>query len=188
LNSFVNYLGQCESQAITCDDGIVCTDDTCDLVTGCVYTPNDLGCQDTNPCVNTSVCTASGCQATFIDCGGQGLFCSTHYCEDYFGCTVEPTNCQVNASNETCSFANCSESLRECETIVQPCLAFLGIVAGLVVAGVVIGVVAAAIIIAGAAAGGGAAAVSQNYGHEQGHHVNVNPLYNHGTKTAAGIA
>jgi hypothetical protein len=180
--------GQCESQAITCDDGIVCTDDTCDVATGCVYTLNDLGCQDTNPCVNSSVCTATGCQATLVDCGGQGLFCSTHYCEDYFGCTVEPTDCQANATNDTCSYANCSESLRECETIVKPCLAFLGVVAGLVVAGVVVGVVAAALIIAGAAAGGGAAAVSQNYGHEQGHHVNVNPLYNHQTKTAAGIA
>jgi hypothetical protein len=181
-------LGSCEVQATVCDDGIVCTDDTCDPDVGCVYALNDLGCQDTNPCVNSSICTVTGCQSTFIDCGGEGLFCTTTYCEDYFGCTVQPTDCQANATNETCSYSNCSEALRECETIEKPCLAFLGVIAGIVIAGVAVGAVAAALLIAGAAAAGGAAAVSQSHELERGQHVNMNPLYNQQTSSAAGLA
>ncbi|MFQ5461501.1 MAG: hypothetical protein ACE5E5_02630, partial [Phycisphaerae bacterium] len=43
-----------------CDDGNVCTDDTCDPATGCVNTNNVAACDDGNACTTTDVCDGAG--------------------------------------------------------------------------------------------------------------------------------
>ena len=53
-------MGTCAGTTITCNDLVGCTTDTCDKAEGCVYTPQDAACDDTNPCTSDA-CTATGC-------------------------------------------------------------------------------------------------------------------------------
>ncbi len=54
--------GQCVGTPIPCDDGNPCTDDTCDPILGCVYTPDDTNtCSDGNACTAPDVCVGGAC-------------------------------------------------------------------------------------------------------------------------------
>ncbi|HRX83776.1 MAG TPA: M4 family metallopeptidase, partial [Phycisphaerae bacterium] len=57
---------------LICDDGIACTQDTCDSVNGCAFTPNDALCADDGTfCNGTEYCDGgSGCTSTGDPCGG----------------------------------------------------------------------------------------------------------------------
>jgi len=44
-----------------CDDGDVCTDDSCDPATGCVHENNAASCSDGNACTQTDNCQAGAC-------------------------------------------------------------------------------------------------------------------------------
>jgi hypothetical protein len=175
-----------------CDDFIDCTTDVCVSGTGCTFTPDDQVCVSTSPCVASTYCNAStGCVVTPKDCvNGSTSFCTIHVCDETFvtGCTAEPYNCFLNASNASCAITNCSDSLAACVTKQQTCFAFFGIVAGIVVAGVVVGTVAAALIIFGAMTGGAGYAVSQNVNNGGHTKVNSNPLYKNEGKAGQGLS
>jgi cysteine-rich repeat protein len=47
-----------------CDDGNLCTDDSCDPAIGCVNTNNTAPCDDDNACTQTDVCSGGGCVGT----------------------------------------------------------------------------------------------------------------------------
>jgi len=174
----------------------------CVAGTGCSQTADDAVCVTTNPCIASTYCNASsavipagiavtGCVLVPKDCvNGSTSFCTVHICDESFvtGCTAEPYNCFLNASNTSCAITNCSETLAACETKQQVCFAFFGIIAGIVVAGVVIGSVAAALIIFGAMTGGAGYAVSQNVNNAGHTKVNSNPLYKHEGKAGAGLS
>ena len=53
--------GQCIGKPLDCDDGNVCTDDSCDPKEGCVHKPNSEPCDDQNPCTDTSTCEGGVC-------------------------------------------------------------------------------------------------------------------------------
>src|SRR5947199_9538072 len=44
-----------------CDDGHVCTDDSCHPTTGCVHTSNTAPCSDGNACAVGDVCSGGRC-------------------------------------------------------------------------------------------------------------------------------
>lgn len=73
-----------------CDDGVVCTADTCDSATdACVSAPVDAMCDDGMVCNGVEVCdVASGCApGTAVDCG-DGVACTTDTCAEPTGtCT-----------------------------------------------------------------------------------------------------
>jgi parallel beta-helix repeat protein len=47
--------------SLNCDDGNVCTDDSCDPATGCVNTPNAEPCDDGDPCTTADTCSGGIC-------------------------------------------------------------------------------------------------------------------------------
>jgi len=47
-----------------CDDGNVCTDDSCDLAGGCVFTHNVIPCDDDDTCTQDDVCSGGNCAGT----------------------------------------------------------------------------------------------------------------------------
>jgi len=51
----------CVGQQRSCDDGIPCTDDSCDPQSGCIYTPDDSKCQDSDPCTDDICDPNDGC-------------------------------------------------------------------------------------------------------------------------------
>src|SRR5207247_9781307 len=46
---------------LNCDDGNLCTDDSCDPATGCVHTNNTLPCTDGNACTTNDACSGGRC-------------------------------------------------------------------------------------------------------------------------------
>jgi len=112
-----------------------------------------------------------------FNCGDNPYYCKNLSCRAYYGCDFVFRDCQVNASNQTCTTANCSESLRACVKAELPCFFFLGILAGIITAGLIAGVIAAAILIAAAMAGSTAYAVSVTNVTETESSIQKNPLY-----------
>ena len=85
-----------------CDDGEVCTDDTCNPSTpgGCEHAANANGCEDGNGCTVDDVCVGGRCQA-----GGQKSCDDANLCTDD-GCSA-PSGACVNAPNDDpCSDGN----------------------------------------------------------------------------------
>jgi hypothetical protein len=85
--------GVCGGVVKSCDDGNGCTTDSCNPFTpgGCVYTPNDLVCDDGDPCSLGDTCSGGQCQAGFgsLDCN-DGEVCTTDTCEAFTGCKHAP--------------------------------------------------------------------------------------------------
>jgi len=179
--------GLCGTVPNICDDGIDCTDDVCDAVTGCSSTPNDVLCFTSDPCINTSKCvvfnsTYGACVTTPTVCPKQGLYCQTALCIAFEGCSATPRDCQGNASNTSCDTYNCSEVNKSCVKKTADCFVFIGLIAGLVVGGIIGGVLGAAAIIFCASTGGAAYAVSESRSNTEGHLVRHNPLFKEAVK------
>ena len=62
---------ECTYNDVDCDDGVYCTDDSCDPESGCVNTPDDGLCDDYDPCT-TDTCDGSECVNTPIEGCGSG--------------------------------------------------------------------------------------------------------------------
>ncbi|MSP92428.1 MAG: formylglycine-generating enzyme family protein [Myxococcales bacterium] len=56
--------GVCAGKPTACDDGIDCTLDACDKLTGCVNLPSPLACDDGNACTLNTCAAKQGCSAT----------------------------------------------------------------------------------------------------------------------------
>jgi hypothetical protein len=81
---------------LNCDDGNICTHDTCSPVMGCVQTP--IVCNDRNPCTDDTCSPASGCVLTN----------NTGACSDGNACTT----------GDTCSGGACSNGApRNCDDL-----------------------------------------------------------------------
>ena len=78
--------GCAEGTALTCDDGVSCTTNSCNPATGCVYTGSTA---PGNPCDNglfcdgLETCTLSGCaDGTNPDCAdNDGIACTVGFCD-----------------------------------------------------------------------------------------------------------
>jgi hypothetical protein len=91
--------------AANCNDGNLCTDDSCDLATGCLHIDNALPCSDENVCTVGDLCTDGQCLA-----GPEVLAC-----DDLNPCTEDTchplSGCVQTANNESCDDGNaCTES------------------------------------------------------------------------------
>ncbi len=61
--------GVCEpAEPTACDDGLVCTDDTCDPVAGCVFTPVPDCCETSDDCADADPCTVDTCDTGLHTC------------------------------------------------------------------------------------------------------------------------
>jgi hypothetical protein len=84
--------------AVDCDDGEICTEDSCDPEIGCVSTPRAARCADGDPCTTGDRCSEGRCGGEPRDCD-DGDLCTHDVCEAGFGC--------VHTHNE----APCEDSL-----------------------------------------------------------------------------
>lgn len=72
------------------DDGNICTDDSCDPLTGVVFTPNSNPCDDGNACTRSDTCDALGaCVGTIMnpkaECNDNNA-CTLDICDPDVGC------------------------------------------------------------------------------------------------------
>ncbi len=105
--------GDCEPAAtpLDCDDGIVCTSDSCDAVTGCSHTAMSNCCESDADCDDGSVCTGTEtCNVATGNCQpGTPLGCDDHNpcngvetCDPSAGCQdAAPLDCDDGAACTT---------------------------------------------------------------------------------------
>ncbi len=84
-------LQACYFTPIACDDGVACTVDSCDPTTGCVFTPDDAACSDGDACNGAEVCDpVTDCQpGTPLVCD-DGDPCTVDGCSASLGCVTGP--------------------------------------------------------------------------------------------------
>ena len=90
--------GSCKGAVFTCDDANACTDDKCDPVKGCLFTPNNAPCDDGDKCTAGDVCKASACA------GGKAL-----ECDDVNPCTADKCDAKTGKCTTTPNTASCSD-------------------------------------------------------------------------------
>ncbi|MBM4345927.1 MAG: hypothetical protein FJ100_21345 [Deltaproteobacteria bacterium] len=91
-----------------CDDGEVCTDDSCDAKQGCVKVANQLACNDGSACTLIDVCQGGACVAG-----------APKPCDDKNPCTVEACNpvtgaCEVTPTSQSCTDGNPCTQFDQC--------------------------------------------------------------------------
>ena len=92
---------------VNCDDSNLCTDDTCDADTGCVFTDNTNPCEDGDLCTAGDVCGGGACQSgtDTLDCD-DGVGCTIDGCDPDFGCvnTAVHLDCDdsVDCTDDVC--------------------------------------------------------------------------------------
>jgi len=118
----------CQAGApLSCGDGIPCTTDGCNPVTGCFNNPQNLFCSDGSFCNGNEVCNpATGCQpGTPVNCGSDGIACTTEVCNDMLGGCAAIPNDDVCGCGESCvpALGGCAVdcSIATCEGQVWEC-------------------------------------------------------------------
>ena len=97
-----------------CNDGVDCTNDTCDATNGCQFLADDTNCDDGLWCNGTETCDAiNDCQeGLLVDCPDDKLFCNgTEFCDE------ENDECG-NTGNPCNSDQTCDEEDNICEVEV----------------------------------------------------------------------
>lgn len=77
---------------LNCSDSNPCTDDSCNLASGCVHTNNTAPCSDGNACTTSDTCSAGTCAGGQPLVCNDGSSCTTDTCNVSSGCVYTPNN------------------------------------------------------------------------------------------------
>jgi len=99
--------------APTCDDGNVCTKDSCAAPGGCAHTANNGACDDFDPCTGPDLCAGDYCIGGLAKiCADDGNACTVDYCVSMApagmpaGATVAADGCVHQGIAGVCSDGN----------------------------------------------------------------------------------
>jgi hypothetical protein len=70
---------------VDCDDQNPCTADSCDPRSGCVHTPTEGFCEDTDLCTERERCVEGRCSGAPVDCDDHDA-CTIDRCDPEAGC------------------------------------------------------------------------------------------------------
>ncbi|MBI5609035.1 MAG: hypothetical protein HY902_09155 [Deltaproteobacteria bacterium] len=98
--------------AVNCDDGKVCSTDSCDTSTGCKHVNNTLPCSDGSACTTSDTCSNGACVGGVAPNCDDSILCTTDSCDPAAGCkhannTVACTDGNVCTQNDACSGGSC---------------------------------------------------------------------------------
>ena len=80
--------GVCTGQnPLVCNDDNPCTDDSCNSLTGCVFSANAAPCNDGNACTLDAACKNKVCTAVKVLSCADGDPCTDDSCDPVAGCT-----------------------------------------------------------------------------------------------------
>ncbi len=99
--------------APNCDDGLVCTTDSCDPTIGCKHVNNANTCDDGDSCTQNDVCSGGKCAGTAI----VGCCTSTAQCDDGNPCTIDV----CSATTGTCTHAAAAANGQACDADGSGC-------------------------------------------------------------------
>lgn len=114
--------GTCVGQTpVVCNDNRPCTDDACNVATGCVYTnDNSNTCSDNSVCTQTDACVNGVCVGSSpVTCPEDNNACTTAVCNAQTGCTLVNNTSACNDLNpctvgDVCSNGTCSGTQKNC--------------------------------------------------------------------------
>jgi beta-lactamase superfamily II metal-dependent hydrolase len=98
---------------LTCDDGNVCTDDSCNPTSGCATSNNTASCSDANVCNGAETCAAGACvPGTPLTCD-DGNVCTDDSCNPTSGCATSNNTASCDDGNactvgDLCSGGSCT--------------------------------------------------------------------------------
>ncbi len=104
---------------LSCDDGNVCTDDSCVAGLGCAHVNNRAACNDGNPCTLTDTCNGGACSGTLRNCNDANI-CTDDSCDSGTGaCVNAPNTALCNDGdactiNDRCAARVCGGTVRNC--------------------------------------------------------------------------
>ncbi len=79
--------GSCKvGPMLECDDGKVCTDDSCDPKKGCVHVATTKPCDDGDACTESDVCQGGACKSGAAKVCDDGKVCTFDSCDSGVGC------------------------------------------------------------------------------------------------------
>ena len=94
-------LGACEGpDPLDCDDGNLCTDDSCDPLAGCFNVNNSLPCDDGNACTEDEVCAGGKCGGGFAIVCDDNNICTDDTCDLLDGCTYASNTAPCDDDDE----------------------------------------------------------------------------------------
>ena len=96
----------------TCNDGELCTNDTCIPASGCDFSPNAKTCDDNKPCTKDDHCSGGVCVGGGATDCDDGNPCTNDVCDPSAGCkhTNNTDPCSDNdkcTTNDACSGGAC---------------------------------------------------------------------------------
>jgi cysteine-rich repeat protein len=108
--------GLCTHAPVSCDDGVVCTLDACDPAVGCLRLANDgASCDDGNGCTSADRCTGTECRGAAT----PGCCAIDVDCDDADPC-----------SDDACFLGACRNTAKDC-AVENKCMAgFCSVAAG----------------------------------------------------------
>ena len=113
----LNYV--CVASPITCNDGNPCTDDACQVATGCTATPNQAGCFDGNVCTLSDTCNGGTCAPGLpADCDDKNT-CTVDTCDPIVGCMHKAIDC---SDGKICTLDQCDPVGGCAHTAVPACV------------------------------------------------------------------
>ncbi len=110
----VSVIGACAevgcASADQCDDDNPCTDDAC-LGFNCVYTTNQVPCDDGDACTSADHCEGGDCQSVPVVCDDDQP-CTTDFCDSALGCSFVPNTLPCDdadpcSAGDTCAGGLC---------------------------------------------------------------------------------
>jgi|GEM_PF-1924506 len=103
--------GKCSYPQLPCDDGIKCTKDSCDPMTGCAHDKDHFACDDNNPCTDEICDLAKGCTVTGTGCDDSDP-CTNDGCDLALGCTHTAAVCD---DSNPCTQDACDKGSGGCQ-------------------------------------------------------------------------
>lgn len=99
--------GKCVGVAKSCDDGLPCTIDECEVVSGtCKNTPHNGACDDTNPCTVDDKCVKADCVGVAKNCNDNNV-CTLDECKSASGgCVFAPKDGLACNDGDACSLSD----------------------------------------------------------------------------------
>ena len=115
-----NELAACApGDPLDCDDNNPCTQDSCDIVQGCINVPTTDSCSDGNACTESDQCIDGACVGVDITCDDENL-CTTDSCDPESGCLFASNNLNCDdgdpcSLNDTCVSGTCVGLTDSCD-------------------------------------------------------------------------
>jgi hypothetical protein len=97
----------CQGTPLSCDDGNVCTDDSCNPASGCVHTNNTNPCDDGNACTTGDTCGGGICNGGPPPNCDDGDVCTDDSCNPSSGCVHTNNTNPCNDGNACTTIDAC---------------------------------------------------------------------------------